>query len=89
MISALKGGASLALAICMLGCSSLAADPPGKQKLGDISAKTYVVTNEVDPVFSFWIQGTELALTNYTMITTSSSNKNIDTNGGKGNVVFG
>lgn len=52
MISALKGGASLALAICMLGCSSLAADPPGKQKLGDISAKTYVVTNEVDPVFS-------------------------------------
>ena len=89
MISALKGGASLALAICMLGCSSLAADPPGKQKLGDISAKTYVVTNEVDPVLSFWIQGTELALTNYTMITTSSSNKNIDTNGGKGNVVFG
>lgn len=34
--------------------------------MGDISAKTYVVTNEVDPVFSSWIQGTELALTNYT-----------------------
>lgn len=29
LISALKGGA-LALAICMLGFSSLAADPPGK-----------------------------------------------------------
>lgn len=51
LISTLKGG-TLALAICMLGFSSLAADPPGKQKLGTISAKTYVVTNEVDPVFS-------------------------------------
>lgn len=73
----------------MLGCSSLAADPPGKQKLGDISAKTYVVTNEVDPVFSSWIQGTELALTNYTMVATGQGNQNLDNNGGLGNIVFG
>lgn len=52
LLNALKGAISIVVAMLCLG--AFADDPAGKAKLYNIKASQYVVTNEVDSVFTEW-----------------------------------